>query len=203
MVCIVAMVSTSLSAQSVVPKDFDNQDDSLAYAAENNKDGGVSNTKDFNGTYYLNIPATGANSIFTADEYSYTSAGCVYFDDVGFMETNIHIPDGHRINGIRYYYRDGDAENSSASIYRAPSGGSFSTIVTNVSDGETGTYVSRYESAPTAHFVNNASNAYVVRFTASTTGTGQQMCGARINITKGLKIPPVKCMLCTHRANKL
>ena len=176
-----AMVSTSVSAQSTVPDEVINVTDQFTITKVNYQDADEMSDKSFSGNYYLNLAASGSELNISADDYAYASEGCIYFDtNPGFLEINLHLPDGHRIRGVRYYYKDNDTNSSRAQLYIAPSDGSFSALHSVDSTGDSGTYASEYEDLPSVHFVNNAENAYVMRLYTTATGTNQQMCGVRL-----------------------
>lgn len=179
----IALVSTSLSAFGEVNYQTAAEEAVKADVVALKADGSPMTTKDFVGSYWLSLTTAGSNIIRSTEEYSYDSQGCLYFDTAGFLEVNLRLPDGHRINGIRHYYKDGDTGNSNLQLYRATANGSFTALHTVTSTGDTGTYTSLYENLTTPHFVDNANNAYVARFYSSTTGSTQQMCGIRLNMT--------------------
>lgn len=178
---IIAMVSTSLSAQSMEPDETIGQSNPFTITKVKYQDEDEMSNKSFTGTYFLNLAATGAEVNTSTDDYIYGSEGCLYFNtDAGFLDMNLHLPDGHEILGMRYYFKDGSADSSRAQLYIAPSNGPFSSLIAVESTGNSGTYLSDFNSPATPHFVNNAKNAYVIRFYTSVTGSDQQMCGVRL-----------------------
>lgn len=179
-----AMVSNSVSAQSTVTDKVIDATDQFTVTKVEYQDADESSNKNFSGNYYLNLAASGSEINIAADDYVYAQGGCIYFDtNAGFLEINLHMPDGHRIRGVRYYYKDSSIGFSRAQLYIAPSTGSFSSLVNVDSTGNSGTYASEYEDLPSTHFVNNAENAYVMRLYTNNTGTDQQMCGVRLFMT--------------------
>lgn len=176
-----AMVSTSISAQSTVPDkviDATNQVTitKVAYQAEDER-----TDKSFNGYYYLNIAASGSTPTDTAGDYSYNNSGCIYENNLtSSYDVNLHLPDGHRIAGLRYYFKDGDASSSYAFLMRMDGDGTYSQLVQVESTGNSGNYSSEYEALSTSHYVNNAEYFYVLRFNSGQTGSSQSMCGARL-----------------------
>ncbi|KAA3638318.1 MAG: hypothetical protein DWP95_12945 [Proteobacteria bacterium] len=181
MAWITAMVSTTLTAQTTVPDESLDQANPFTITKVSYQDDDENLDKSFSGFYYLNIAAAGSTVNISADDYAYAGAGCINFDTAaGFLETNIHLPDGHRIIGVRYFYKDGDTGSSHIQFYRASSNGFFNSLLILDSTGNSGTYTSVYDALAPTHYVNNAENAYVMRFYTSTTGLDQQMCGARL-----------------------
>lgn len=178
---LVAMVSTSISAQSTAAEEVTNLTDQFTiskvkYQAEDER-----NDKSFNGFYYLNIAASGSTPTDTAGDYSYNNSGCIYENNLtSSYDVNLHLPDGHRIAGLRYYFKDGDASSSYAFLMRMDGDGTYSQLVQVESTGDSGNYSSEYEALSTSHYVNNAEYFYVLRFNSGQTGSSQSMCGARL-----------------------
>ncbi len=179
---LLALVAASMPAFGDKYSQHDQLTASYSEALKSKGDGESVN-KDFDGGYWLNIAAAGGTTIYSDDPYTYSQNGCVYYDAGGWLEINLRLPDGHRINGIRHYYVDGDTGSSSAQLYVAPSNGGFTPLQTVASTGDSGTYSSLYEAMDTPHIVDNANNAYVIRFTSGGGGSTQEMCGVRLNMT--------------------
>jgi hypothetical protein len=177
-----AMVSTSVSAQSVVPDesiDVSNQFTitKVKYQAEDE----IRN-KSFSGYYYLNIAASGSTPTDATGDYDTSgNDGCLNENNLtSTYDVNLRLPDGHRIAGMRYFYKDGTTGSSYAFIMRMDGDGTYSELVSVESTGSTGSYASAFETVTPNHYVNNAMYSYVLRFNSGETGSNQEMCSARL-----------------------
>lgn len=182
MAWITAMVSTSISAQSTVPDETTNLTSQfnitkVKYQAEDEMP-----DKTFNGKYFLNIAASGSTPTEATGDYdTFGSDGCLFLNNVtGAYDVNLRLPDGHRIDLMRYYFKDGDTGGSQAYLYRMDGDGTFSLLANVVSTGNSGTYTSEFVNLSPAHYVDNSRYSYVLRFDSSQIGTNQRMCSVRL-----------------------
>jgi hypothetical protein len=180
---IVAMASTSISAQSMVP------DEPVALAKPfkiskvkyEDHDAHFDKTFSDGSWYTLSITASGSTPVYHNTNYTYANSGCFYFNSVGSdaLDTNIHLPDGHAILSMWYYYKDGSSSNSTAYLSKMDGLGNITALLTNESEGDSGNYASRAVSTA-GYIVDNSKYFYHLRFRTSQAGSNQQICGVGI-----------------------
>jgi hypothetical protein len=179
------MGSTGISHAQNVESDRDAGTGSLDSLNAIHKGTGDQQNKDFDtGSYNVFIAASGAAAIETEDTYVYSGSGCLHetVDTGANFDVNVHLPDGHIINGFRYYYDDSSASSSIATLYQMDGRGGITLMNTVTSTGDTG-YGSLYETLPDGdHVVNNANGAYVIRFSSNEVGSTQKVCGVRFQM---------------------
>jgi hypothetical protein len=149
------------------------------------KGSGDQHDKSFDsGFYNVFISASAAAPADSADTYAYESAGCIYeTGDAGaFFYVNLHLPDDHIIEGVRYYYHDESASNSTAILYLMAGDGTNTNLGEVSSTGDTG-FGSLYEVLTDGdHVVDNSNGAYVIRFSSNEVGSNQRLCGVRLQM---------------------
>ncbi len=178
---LVAMVSTSISAQSTMSDTEVDQTKPFTITKVKYQAADEITDKSFSGYYYLNIAASGSTPTESTGDYSYGNSGCLYENSLtGAYDVNLRLPDGHRIVGMRYYFEDGNSSSSNAFIMRMDGDGTYAQLLQVQSTGDSGTYTSAYDDLSTSHFVDNARYSYVLRFNSGQIGSDQNMCGARL-----------------------
>jgi hypothetical protein len=111
--------------------------------------------------------------------WDYSGVGCVSLANGGeLFNGHLGLPEGSRIDYLRIYYYDANANDSRAWITTYDNAGAFSDITTVTSTGSGG-YGSQL-SAYLGHVVNNASNSYVLNWDANAMGNSMRLCGLRI-----------------------
>lgn len=137
------------------------------------------------GNYYLFVGASGANANHSGLGYDYYGAGCMETSassniDGGF-DFNLNIPDGHMIDGVRFYFNDTNAVSDVvAYIFKFDGAGGATTIYSDFSETDIG-FANIYDGT-VDHVVNNTTGAYVLRFTTEANDNTNVVCGARLFI---------------------
>ena len=133
--------------------------------------------------YNVKLTASGSTAAYYNTDYTYSGAGCFYFNNAATdaLDTNIHLPDGHAIKSLWYFYKDGSSSSSTAYLSRMDGLGNLTSLLTNTSTGESGEYESRAVST-SGHIVDNSKYFYHLRFRTNQTGSSQQICGVSLTI---------------------
>lgn len=123
-----------------------------------------------------------AGSAFTARASSqviqYPGAGCTYTN--GAVTTNLQLPEGAEILGVRtYYYNNGEPGNAVATYLTSYDGEGGYTDYLYTSSTKSNGYHNELHQPVSPIPVDNYSNAYVLTATM-TTGSGLRFCGMRI-----------------------
>ena len=112
--------------------------------------------------------------------WDYSGTGCVSRSSGSeLFNINLSLPEGSRIDYLRIYYYDTSGSNDSRAwitTYNASGGYSDITTVTSAGSGGYGTRLSSY----LGHVVNNASNSYVLNWSANQNGSSMRLCGLRV-----------------------
>ena len=137
------------------------------------------------GIYYLFIaPSSGSVNHSTLD-YTYGGAGCMYTSSShtdGDFDVNLQLPDGHSINGFRYFWNDTDTGFSTARLWKFNGAGGVIDLLSISSTGDTG-FGSAFDTVVNyPHVIDNTTGSYVIRFTGSGSGSTQEICGVRLAI---------------------
>lgn len=115
----------------------------------------------------------------TSIDVSYVGGGCVYGS--GFLSTDVQLPDGVQLQGVRMYYFDDDPSTTVGVFITAyDSMGGLDDLRYGGSSFDTG-YTNEYFNLDTPHTVDNFTNALVLNVQ---TGAGTQFCGARLYYTQ-------------------
>lgn len=166
---------------------------SLLYQVPNKNAQDESDLKAFgSGFYYLFLSASGATEISTAEGYAYAGSGCMRATTgLKDLDVAVQIPDGHQINGFRYYWYDNDTNaDTRAYLYKFSDTGSVMSLgsATTVTSTDTSGYGSAYQQLEDSngdfapHTVDNSTGSYVIRFYSRETDNKIRMCGVRIAI---------------------
>jgi hypothetical protein len=120
-----------------------------------------------------------AGSAFTSrtstQSVTYPGSGCKFSD--GALTTDVQLPSGATVNGVRLYYYNNAAPGSVGLFFTNYDGaGNFNDLLADSSTMSTG-YSSEYFPLPTPHVINNANTAYVLTATMS---ANLRFCGARV-----------------------
>lgn len=186
MAWILAMVSTPLFAQQAVPNKSVNQEKSFIVTEVKYQNEDNLNDKNFNGQYYLNFAAVGSTPWDSSDNYSYKGKGCISSNTSGAeFSINLHLPDGHKIIGLRYYFIKDYVQfgnHSFASLYRTNGKGQADVLASVDILNTNGNMGNNYVDLPEPHYVNNAKSFYVLGFTNIGSKNNVQMCGARLTL---------------------
>lgn len=111
----------------------------------------------------------------SAQSVTYPGAGCKFSD--GALTTDVQLPEGASVSGVRlYYYNSGAAGNVGLFFTIYDGAGAVSDLLSATSTMNSG-YSSEYFSLPAPHLVNNADNSYVLTGTMS---ANLRFCGARV-----------------------
>lgn len=122
------------------------------------------------------ISGSAFTPITSAQNVSYSGEGCSASN--GFLTTNLTLPDGADVIGMRIFYQnDGTPSNLTTIRLTAYAGdGSHTTFITAIAGGNNG-YESQYF-APTEPFsIDPFSHAYVLNASAP---PGMSICGVRV-----------------------
>ncbi len=185
------ILSLSMSSHSqTIEADAIVGEENLSYENKNPKEElsdielAASNNKGFgDGTYFLFIGASGASSTYSTADHAYAGGGCMQINSGsgldGDFDLNLQLPDGHTIGGIRYFYYDDNAGNSSISLFKFDGEGGLTLLYSNFSDTDTG-YGSVFTTPNPQPIVDNSTGSYTLRFNTSQDGNSQRVCGVRI-----------------------
>lgn len=139
------------------------------------------------GFYYLFLGASGAAVTNSNPTYAYSGGGCMQRNSGGVIDgdfdLDIQVPDGHEIQGIRYYFYDNSAGSSALASFKFDGEGGLTLLDSILSTGDTG-YGNIYQAFTTPHVVDNITGHLVLRFNSNEDGNDQRLCGARIFIEK-------------------
>lgn len=124
-----------------------------------------------------------AGSAFTprtsAQTVSYPGSGCTSSDAA--VTTDVQLPSGTEVLGVRLYYYDMAAAGSVGVFFtNYNGGGGTSDLITGTSTLESG-YSSEFFAAPASVFIDNISGSYVL---TATMDAGLRFCGARLFISQ-------------------
>ena len=183
MVWIVAMVTTSASGQTLLTDEQLTQAKPFKISKVKYEDPDAHFDKTYsNGSWYsLNITASGSTPAYHNTDYTYTNEGCFYFNSGlnDALDTNLHLPDGHAIMSMWYYYKDGGSGKSAAYLSRMDGLGNLTALLTNESQGNSGNYNGQGVST-SGYIVDNSKYFYHLRFRTNEAGSNQQICGVRL-----------------------
>jgi hypothetical protein len=132
-----------------------------------------------NDFYYFHAAGSSLTPRSSLTSWVYQGVGCVSAGSGNEIFTmHLDLPQGARIDYLRLYYRDTNANNSQAWISTYDATGGFTDLTTVSSAGATGygTALSPY----VGHVVNNGARSYVLNWRANQTGASMQLCGLRV-----------------------
>lgn len=124
---------------------------------------------------YLFVTGSAFTPRTSTQTITYPGAGCISFD--GFVTTDLQLPQGAAIQGVRLYYYD-MATPGSVSVYvnSFDGGGNFSSLLSALSTIETG-YSSEYFAFGAPVIVDNISQSLSL---IASMATGLRFCGMRV-----------------------
>ena len=116
------------------------------------------------------VPRSGSTTV------TYNGAGCV--SAVGdYLTTDLQLPAGSTLEGVRTYYYDNAATGSvSSAITRYDGSGGFLDLLIPTLPHATG-YANGYNVLATPEVIDNVTYSYVL---LASTGTGTRICGLRV-----------------------
>lgn len=166
---------------------------SLQYQVPNKNAQDESDLKAFGDEYYyLFLAASGATETSTAQGYTYGGFGCMRATTgAKHLDVAVQVPDGHQINGFRYYWYDNDTNaDTRAFLFKFNDTGSVISLgsTTTVISTDTSGYGSAFQQLEDSsgnfapHTVDNSTGSYVIRFYSRETDNKIRMCGVRIAI---------------------
>ena len=190
----VAMVSLAISGASFAQEEGSDRESGVYYQTLD----GLSKTKDPNSLnngenkgfddtgYFVFLGASGAVSTNSGMDYSYVGGGCMRANSGtasnGDFDLDLQLPDGHQIEGYRYYWYDDNASSSQVQLFKFDGSGGITFWDANVSTGDTG-YGNEYLNLFSENIIiDNSTGYYVFRFSTNEEGNNQRMCGVRLYI---------------------
>lgn len=124
---------------------------------------------------YLFLAGSAFHPRTSSQTLTYEGSGCISSDDA--VTTDLQLPEGAVINGIRiYYYNMGQPGNVTTFLTVYDGAGTYTDLLVSDSTQDLG-YASEYEALPSPETVDNLSQAYVL---TANTDTGTQFCGVRV-----------------------
>lgn len=128
---------------------------------------------------YLFVAGSAFTPRSSAQTVTYPGSGCTFSDAA--VTTDVQLPSGTEVLGVRLYYYDMASVGSVGVFFTNYNGsGSTSDLITGTSTLESG-YSSEYFSAPASVFIDNANGSYVL---TATMPAGLRFCGARLFISQ-------------------
>ncbi|MEO7065191.1 MAG: hypothetical protein ABI082_15620 [Dokdonella sp.] len=133
------------------------------------------------GSAYYFVPASAFSRRSSIASTTYSGGGCITMNGPsstdGALATDIQIPDGASIIGVRYFYANSTASNYvTVSITSFDGASGFNDIVLDASPAQAG-FGDKYIALATAEVVDNFTKSYAIQ--AYPTGT-PIFCGARV-----------------------
>jgi len=127
-------------------------------------------------TGYLFVAGSAFTSRDSSNAVSYAGAGCVVSTS-NYVVTDLQLPDGANVLGIRsYYYNNGQPGSVAATLTSYDGAGGFTDHVIGNSTMNTG-YADEYFGAVTPPVIDNASLSYAL---LGKTVANTQFCGIRV-----------------------
>ena len=125
--------------------------------------------------HYLFIAGSALTPRDSATTVTYPGAGCTYVSSA--LTTDLQLPHGSTLLGVRTYYYDNAATGSVHSWVTRYNGlGNLSDLLSVSMPHATG-YAENYNGLGTAEVIDNLNYSYVL---TANTGTGTQICGFRV-----------------------
>ncbi len=126
-------------------------------------------------TGYLFVAGSALNSRDSSATVTYPGAGCSTTS--GVLTTDLQLPEGSTLTGVRTYYYDNAATgNVTTFVTRYDGVGNLADLLMNTLPHDSG-YTSRYTTLSSPEVIHNADYAYVLTVN---TGTGTRICGLRV-----------------------
>lgn len=124
---------------------------------------------------YLFVTGSAFTPRTSTQTVTYPGAGCISFD--GFVTTDLQLPQGTAIQGVRLYYYDMATPGSVSVFVNSFDGaGGFTSLLTGASTVETG-YSSEYFAFGSPVIVDNLSQSLSL---IASMATGLRFCGMRV-----------------------
>lgn len=132
-------------------------------------------------TAYYFVPASAFSRRSSVASTTYSGGGCITMNGPsrlnGAITTDIQIPDGASILGVRYFFANTDATHSvDVTITTFDGASNFTDLVLGSSPAQSG-FGDQYAALTTPAIVDNLNKSYVIQ--AYPTGT-PTFCGARV-----------------------
>lgn len=128
---------------------------------------------------YLFIAGSAFTPRSSAQTVTYPGSGCTFSDAA--VTTDVQLPSGTEVLGVRLYYYDMASVGSVGVFFTNYNGtGSSDDLITGASTQESG-YSSEFFSAPASVFIDNISGSYVL---TATMAAGLRFCGARLFLSQ-------------------
>ncbi len=126
-------------------------------------------------TAYLFVAGSALNSRDSSATVTYPGAGCSTTS--GALTTDLQLPEGSTLVGVRTYYYDNAASGDVMTFVTRYDGlGNFTDLLVNTLPHASG-YANSYTALSSPEVINNANYAYVLTVN---TGTGTRICGLRV-----------------------
>lgn len=137
----------------------------------------VSPAPDGSGGYgYLFVAGSAFSPRSSSAPMTYVSGGCIK-SPADFVVTDLQLPDGVTVLGIRsYYYNNGQSGSVDAALTSYDGAGAFTDHVFVQSTMNTG-YADEYSAAATPAVIDNYARAYTL---LGSTDADMQFCGIRV-----------------------
>ncbi len=125
--------------------------------------------------HYLFIAGSALTPRNGSTTVTYSGAGCTTSSD--WLTTDLQLPHGSTLYGVRTYYYDNAATGSlQTAVTRYDGQGDLTDLLLTTLPHGTG-YANRYELLPTAEVINNIGYSYVLLVRP---GTDTRICGLRV-----------------------
>ncbi|MCK9538932.1 hypothetical protein [Dokdonella sp.] len=179
--CLAAVLALALPAAAQAidgpngPPSFDPA--LMQFQAESTNDAATPLATD---SYYF-IPASAFNRIQSNTETTYVAGGCIRITGgFRFATTDMQIPTGSSIYGLRVYYKDTDASNMVRGWITTYDGNSvYDELVAVESEVSVG-HGSKYLGVTPRPIVDNFAHAYSIDIGQTGSSASTAFCGARV-----------------------
>jgi len=129
-------------------------------------------------SHYLFIAGSALTPRDSSSTVTYPGAGCTTVSSA--LTTDLQLPHGSTLVGVRTFYYDNAAAGSVVTwVTRYDGMGDLTDLLSATLVHSTG-YNNAYATLPTPEVINNTSYAYVLTVN---TGTGTRICGLRVYYT--------------------
>jgi len=138
---------------------------------------------DWSDFYYYHVTGSALRPRDSSVEWSadYYSGGCLYqvSGNVNIVyNLHLEIPDGARIDYLRIFYFDNNANDSYSWVTRYNDAGGVQDVATVISQGTAGYGTSL--SPLIEHIVDNVNYSYILNWRPLVNGSTMQLCGLRV-----------------------
>lgn len=125
--------------------------------------------------HYLFIAGSALTPRDSSSTVTYPGAGCTTVSTA--LTTDLQLPHGSTLYGVRTFYYDNAATGSVQTWVTRYNGAGGITDLLNVTLPHATGYLNQYDLLPTAEVINNIDYSYVLTVN---TGTGTRICGLRV-----------------------